>query len=336
MTRRELLTYCVAGCLAADLVVKSGPAGAQQPQAPGRARLQTAPPTQANPPQQGQAPQGGAAQPQNGTPPKQQRPQTELQIPKELEDLLVIWEQQSSKVTKLRGEIYRYKYDSVYSVETRAKGVFWYQSPDMGRIDFGPGDLSKTSDKKGINDILYVVQGDGNQRWICTGKQVFIIDDDKHIFDKIDIPAQQQGKNIMNGPLPFLFGMKAAQAKQRYHLSLGSMHFPQGRQEKLANGTTRRWPPQIHIVAVPKLQVDAREWSRAEVQLDAKTFIPKAIKLFNPQQTMETVYTLPPSGMKANEAVWLNNPFNDRPPTSYTLGFDERATNEELQPAKTK
>ena len=53
------------------------------------------------------------------------------------------------------------------------------------------------------------------QRWICTGKQIFIIHDDTKIYDKIDIPAQQQGKNIMNGPLPFLFGLKAEQAKAR-------------------------------------------------------------------------------------------------------------------------
>jgi hypothetical protein len=39
-----------------------------------------------------------------------------------------------------------------------------------------------------------------------------------------------------------------------------------------------------------------------------------------------------------NEAVWLNNlnPFNDRPPSSYTIGYDSRAANEEADPAKKK
>jgi TIGR03009 family protein len=342
MTRRVLLTCCVAGCLAAAPFETSRPVSAQQAQEPGRARLQNAAPPQGKTQPQGRVPQQPAAgqapagQAPNGAAARQQRPNTELRIPKELDELLIIWEQQSSKITRLRGQIFRYKYDSVYSVETRAAGAFWYESPDMGRIDFSPGDLTKPSDMKGLNDTPFVVQADGKQKWICTGKQVFIIDDDKHLFDKIDIPAQQQGKNIINGPLPFLFGLKAEQAKQRYYLSLGAMHWPQGRKVKLKDGTEQTFAPQVHVVAVPKLEVDKREWSRAEVLLDGKTFIPTAIKLFNPQGTMETVYKLPPRGMKVNEAIWVNNPFNDRPPAGYTLGFDSRAANEETEPAPKK
>lgn len=268
-----------------------------------------------------------------------QRPQVEFKISKELEDLLVVWEQQSSKVNRLRGDIRRFTYDSVFSVEKRAVGVFWYQNPDLGRIDFGSvkvPDPGINPDKKDANGKPYTIESDVPQRWICTGKQIFIIHDDKKLYDKIDIPAQQQGKNIINGPLPFLFGLKAEQAKTRYMLSLGDKHFPQGKVEKLANGKTRQWPPQVHIVAVPKLEVDAREWSRAEVMLDASTFIPMAIKLFNPQGTMETVYLLAPSGIKVNEAIWVNNPFNDGPPANYTIGFDSRAANEEAEAAKKK
>ena len=132
----------------------------------------------------------------------------------------------------------------------------------------------------------------------------------------------------MNGPLPFLFGLKAAQAEQRYHLSLGSMHWPQGRVEKLADGTTKNWPPQLHIVAVPKLEVDAREWCRAEVQLDARTSCPQAIRLLNPQKTMETVYLLPSENMKVN--AQLDDQSVQRPAAvELHLGEASRATNDE-------
>lgn len=325
MTRRELLTYCMAGCLAPAVVGVGRLAVAQQPQTPGRARLNT-PAAQ---------PGGQPQQPADATP-RVQRPGTELQMPKELEDLLIIWEQKSAKVNRLRGQIFRYKYDTVYSVETRARGAFFYQAPDMGRIDFAPGDLKEASGMKDKNKQPFVVQADGKQKWVCTGKQVFVIDDDKQLYGKIDIPVQQQGKNIINGPLPFLFGMKAAQAKTRYHLNLGSMHYPQGARLKQKDGRELVFPPQVHVVAVPKLEVDAREWSRAEVLLDASTFIPTAIKLFNPQGTMETVYKFPPSDMKVNERLWLDNPFNERPPASYTLDFDSRAEAEDTEPAQTK
>jgi TIGR03009 family protein len=346
MTRRVLLTCCVAGCLAATLVLIARPAAAQQPQAPGRAKLQNTPAPQTKPRQGATAPPNGAppkqpatAQPQNGSGGRVQRPQVELKMSKELEDLLVLWEQQSSKVNRLRGDILRFTYDSVVSVEKRSVGLFWYQSPDMGRIDFATikvPDPGYNPDKKNALGKPYTIESDVPQKWICTGKQIFIIHDDSKIYDKVDIPAQQQGKNIINGPLPFLFGLKAEQAKSRYLLSLGERHYPQGYTEKLANGKTKTWQPQVHIVAVPKLEVDAREWSRAEVMLDAKTFIPRGIKLFNPQGTMETVYLLPQTGMKINEAVWLNNPFNDRPPSNYTIGFDSRAASEEAETAKKK
>ncbi|MBL8848731.1 MAG: hypothetical protein JNG89_03565 [Planctomycetaceae bacterium] len=323
MTRRELLTRCVAGSLAGSFVVAPPLAWSQQPQAPGRARVQAAPPAGATqgrtPPAQGDAPQ------QQQRP---ERPAAELQMPAELEQLLVDWERESSKIKRLHGMIKRYTYDSVYSVEKRAIGEFWYQDPDQGRIDFGPGDLKEAAAKKGANGQVFTVQAETAQQWICTGKQIFLIDVAAEMYDKIDIPAQQQGRNIMNGPLPFLFGMKAEQAKQRDHLSLGSRHWPQGNVQKLPDGTERRSAPQFHVVAVPKLEVDAREWCRAEVQLDGRTFIPTAIRLINPQQSAETVYVLPLREMKANERVWIINPFNHRPPSQFRLGEDSRATSD--------
>lgn len=330
MTRRELLTRCVAGSLAGSIVLAPNAVTAQQSEAPARARVQSTPPANAaQGRQQGDAAQGGQQRPN--------RPQPELQMPPELEQLLVDWERESSKITRLHGVIKRYTYDSVFSLEKRAIGEFWYQDPDKGRIDFGPGDLKEPVVKKAPNGQLFQVQAETPQRWICTGKQILIIDVAAEMYDKVDIPVQQQGRNIMSGPLPFLFGMKAEQAKQRYHLSLGSRHWPQGSVQKI-NGVEKRFSPQYHVVAIPKLEVDAKEWCRAEVQLDGKSFIPTAIKLFNPQQTAETVYVLPLREMKANQALWprLNDPFNDPPPAHYRLGTDSRAMNDTKPVQKTQ
>lgn len=201
----------------------------------------------------------------------------------------------------------------------------------MGRIDFSPAkipDPPVNPDKKAANGAPYTIEAERRQRWICTGKEIFIIHDDDKIFDSVEIPVNQQGKNIMNGPLPFLFGMKADQAKQRYHLSPGSMHWPYGKVEKQKDGKEIKLPPQIHVVALPKLEVDAREWCRAEVLMDGR-FLPIAIRLINPTQKIETVYRFRPNDMKPNEKFWVNNPFNDRPPTAYTRGFESRATTDE-------
>ncbi|MFO1092822.1 MAG: hypothetical protein U0992_05830 [Planctomycetaceae bacterium] len=335
MTRRELLTCCSACCLAAGLVLT---ANAQQPQAPGRARIQTPAAQQPKTQTQTKQPLKSGVTPTAGTqdpPPRQQRPAPELKISKELEDLLVVWERESAKIKKLRGPLVKYTYDSVYSVEKRADGQFWFEAPDQGRIDFEPSKLTGPSTKKNENGIPFTVAFEDHQRWICTGKQIFLIHDDQKLYDTVEIPVHQQGKNIINGPLPFLFGLKAEQAKQRYHLSFGSMHWPQGKIVKDKDGREVRYPPQIHIVAAPKLEVDAKEWSRAEVILTDR-FLPTAIRLTNPQGSAETVYKFIPREMKVNETFWLNNPFNDRPPAEFTRAFDKRATNDDKPVTKTQ
>lgn len=307
MTRRELLTWCVSGVLI-GAPCSTGPAFAQEQ--PGRVRIPTEP---------------SATQPQQAN--RIQRPEpesVELQMPRELEALLLEWERESAKIKKLRGTFHFYKYDGVYFVETRSQGEFWYEAPDKGRMDFGPSSLPPVSKKKGPNGEAYTVQQRDHERWICTGTEIFIIHDEQKLFDHIEIPAQQQGQNIINGPLPFLFGMKANQAKQRYYLNLGSLHWPQGRVEE-KDGKRLQYPAQIHVVAVPKLEQDQKEWSRAEVILNGR-FLPKAIKLLDPTGNAETVYVFNEADLEDNGLIpWLPNPFSDRPPRNYTIGHDSRA-----------
>ena len=313
MTRRELLTWCVSGVLTGGFALSARTVFAQEQ--PGRARIP--------------GDQPGAQQQQQTSRIERPEPGTvELQMPRELEQLLLAWEQESAKVKKLKGKFHRFVYDGVYFVENRAAGEFWYESPDQGRMDFGISPLQPRTNKKGPNGEPYTVQQDPLQRWVCTGKEIFIIHDNEKLFDRIEIPPQQQGRNIMNGPLPFLFGMKAEQAKERYHLNLGAQHWPQGRVTE-KDGKPVQLAPQIHVVAVPKLDVDAREWSRAEVLLNIK-FLPTAIRLLDPTGNKETVYTFDPDSLEPNPLIpWLPNPFSVRPPRNYTLDHDSRATADE-------
>src|SRR5687768_16406630 len=120
MTRRELLTWCVSGMLTGGVACSSGAAFAQEQ--PGRVRLNSEQP---------------ATQPQQANRvPRPEQGNVELQMPRELEELLLQWERESAKVKKLHGVFHFYKYDMVYFVETRSEGEFWYEAPDQGRMDF--------------------------------------------------------------------------------------------------------------------------------------------------------------------------------------------------------
>ncbi|MBX3437317.1 MAG: hypothetical protein KF861_07505 [Planctomycetaceae bacterium] len=289
-----MLKYLLAGGLSAGV---SAPLLAQQqPRAPR--------PTGAQPPD----PAG--VQRIQSEEPGQKRPETQPVVvnPQELERVLLDWEKKTAHITKLRGEHQQFEYDSVFLVEKRAIGSFWFQSPDKGRIDFNINQQPQLVDppekprKKSPSGEQYRVEAASPKIWSCDGTMVLSVDVSDKTYDKLEIPPHQRGENIIDGPLPFLFGMKADKLKERYQMSLGSQHNPP--RTKDVRGT-------YHIVAMPLKIDDAREWSRAEVLLDATYCVPKAIRLIDPAQTRETVYTFDMSTMKPNEKLpWIPNPFS--------------------------
>jgi hypothetical protein len=236
-----------------------------------------------------------------------------FKMPKEIEALLPEWEQNSKDIKYLEGKFILTQYDEIYQTETKANGQFWYQSPDQGRMDFNfstPIDLSKfpkdpksgapiNPKKLGPNGAPYVVKSHAKERWVCTGEKILqILDDDKQ-FHEVEIQAQYRGESIKNSPLPFLFGLSAAEAKTRYLMNLGSMH------RKTVGGCD---VPVYHIVALPLRAEDASEWSRAEVLLRSDTFLPYSIRTNDPAGTSTNVYTF--SGLDTNKGFKLRDPFS--------------------------
>ncbi len=230
--------------------------------------------------------------------------------PVELERILKEWEQKTAKITKLRGVHQRYEYDYVFLQEKRAVGSFWHESPDKGRIDFNykeepnipPGGVNNA--KRAPNGKPFQVTAEPPTMWVCTGSEILSVDVDNKTIDQIEIPPPDRGENIMDGPLPFLFGMQAEKLKARYQMSLGQMNGSKGRDGR----------PIYHLVASPLLQADARNWQRAEVRLDAEYCLPVAIRLIDPSGNKETVYVFPLRNMKANSqwAAIMPNPFKPR------------------------
>lgn len=279
MERRQMLKCLLAGGVSATL---TPPAIAQQ----GAPRPGTSPERVAR--------NEGAARPDGNT---------LVTTPEELEPILREWEEKTAIITKLRGAHQRYEYDEVFGIEKRAVGEFWYQSPDKGRIDFkAPDELPDppvNPRKKTARGEPYQIQAEDPLTWNCDGRSIVQIEHTPKTYGMAEIPPQNQGQNIMDSPLPFLFGMKADKIKQRYRLSLGSQHGKTG-----SDGRKK-----YHVVALPLLQSDARNWQRAEVILDAQYCLPSAIRLIDPGGTKETVYVFPLGSMKANEKFWINDPF---------------------------
>lgn len=223
------------------------------------------------------------------------------EVSPEMEQILKTWETYSVKLQKLEGEFERYDYDFVFKVEKRSEGRYYYEAPDRGRMDFlPPKQLPETNETRGV---VFQVKAAYTQSWICTGKEILDINHDEKSYNLVDIPERYQGNNIIESPLPFLFGMKADEMKRRYLLAFGSMHNP-------AKGV-------IHIVASPLMEAQQREYRRVEVLLSTKDFLPTAVRLFGTTGNGETVYAFTKHATRS--LPWLQNPFQGRLPGGYQL-----------------
>jgi TIGR03009 family protein len=235
----------------------------------------------------------------------------------ELENLLNAWEKKSQGVQRLNGNFRLYTYDEVFQSETRAVGKFWYQSPDKGRMDFEPADLVRVAKDKagkpinpgkvGPNGQPYEVKKRDHEIWNCNGNEILQIFLEKKEYNRIAIPQQYQGESIKESPLPFLFGLKKDEAKERYLMQLGPLN------GRVPNGYK---VPCIHVIAYPLREQDSREWSKAEVLLDSQTFLPQSIQTIDPAGTSQSVYAF--SEVEVNAGWLFKDPFSV-PVKGYTL-----------------
>jgi len=192
-----------------------------------------------------------------------------------LNEILKKWERESQKIQKLEGNHVRLWYDDVFQLEKRSKGKFYYEQPDKGRIDITGMEIKKgaVSDKRNPNGKPFQLKPGENERWICDGKRIFAVNEDEKSYEVYPIPLGRRGANIMEGPLPFLFGMPAKVAKERYFLKL------------IVNS-----PQQIVIAVKPRRRADAANYSEAKVKLNPETYLPSAVQLIHPGGNQSTVY----------------------------------------------
>jgi len=223
----------------------------------------------------------------------------------ELEQILIEWEQESAKIKTLVGEHERIVYNSVFEVEKVAAGKFFYDSPDKGRIDIKglepkEGAVSKKTNPK--TGQPYRLEADQETRWICTGKEIMNINDAEKSFEMFPLPEELQGTNIIHGPLPFLFGMKADEAKRRFEVAYVAENDPRKNNEKV-----------VWLTAKPRQDADKENFQLATIILDRKRYLPLAVKLLDPSGNLETVYTFKELHVNKREVippVFRNDPFH--------------------------
>jgi len=221
-----------------------------------------------------------------------QRPAAEpLRVPPldpQIEGILQQWEVSSGKIRTLSGEFWKFTYDKVFGVEKHAHGEFEYEAPDKGTYSV-VGKISRSKKPQAREDgEPYKVEADITERWVCTGKEIYQINDREQTYERVSIPPEAQGENIMNGPLPFLFGMKAEEAARRYQFKL-----------KHINDDI------IWLEAIPLREVDRANFKVAQVILSRKNFLPTAVELTDPTGNKRTVHSFNASSLDVNARRFL-------------------------------
>jgi TIGR03009 family protein len=259
-------------------------------------------------------------------PPAARQAQAPQQFPPEaMDNLLHQWEQQSAKLDTLEVNIYRTDQDRAWGDEAQFSGHAAFKSPDLAYVDYKKVKLlsQRNPNPKAKNQTVFVPAKtkDGNldtvpfETIVCTGADVWHYRYDvKQVFIW-PLGKDARKKALDEGPLPFLFRMRAGDAKQRYNMTL------RGQDERLS------------LVEIkPLIKEDQDVFSTAWVYLDRKFLLPKRILLISPDKAKVQDFVL--SDIRANQPVKPQYFVGVKPGKPWTVQINPGGN--ENDPAKAK
>jgi TIGR03009 family protein len=168
--------------------------------------------------------------------------------PQRLNDLLGGWEQKTKGMRDLECEFQRISRDRIFKTEVIDYGKASAIKPYRGRLDL-------------MNE-----KGNPTQIFIYTGKKIHQYDFEKKEETIHILPDTEAGTGqSMPGPLGFVYGMSAAEAKARFDFKLISDSKGGGKYAE------------IH--ATPRTQIDQQEFKLAQLVIDKQTFLPKELRV---------------------------------------------------------
>ena len=213
-----------------------------------------------------------------------------------LDRVLLYWEQSSKSTKTFACEFERLEYDPLDPT----------RRPNEPKVD--RGEIQYSAPDK----ALFRVKGETGEQWACDGKAVYEMDPVRKLMIVHKLPPEMQGKAIAEGPVPFLFGAKAAQLKQRYYLRIIT---PDARRQQ-----------EVWLEAWPRFMADAQNFKYAELILaiGERSLTPTAVQIHHPNGKNRMVYTL--SSIEINKAslgAIFDNPFQPKAPRGWQTVVEE-------------
>jgi TIGR03009 family protein len=207
--------------------------------------------------------------------------------PAGMDVLLQKWERQSSLLKTLDVTILRIDDAPAWGDREYYEGRALFKSPNLAFIDFSK--IKLDDQKKPMRDPR---KKNGwvstpYERIVCTGNEVWQYTSDTQQIFVFPLGADEQKKAVEEGPLPFLFNMRADDARKRYQMTLMT-------EDEKGYGVRIK----------PKLKEDKDSFSVAFVNLDRKYLLPLRILMISPDGKSSKDFRLGP--------MYPNRPVNDK------------------------
>jgi TIGR03009 family protein len=245
--------------------------------------------------------------PQVVRPEPQPQPQPAPIDPKNLEKLLATWEMYSANLRTLDVRMTRTDRSPAWDEDEHYEGRAMFKTPNRAWLDFQKEKEVKDP-KTGARTPKLVAY----ERIVCTGTEVWQYRCDTAQIFIYPLEKDVQQRALEEGPLPFLFNFKAAEAKKRYLMTLVDDH-----------------PSTPTIRIIPRLAIDQESFKVAWVTLDRQVFLlPRRVFLVAPDGKSSKDFQLKLAPQVANCDVRDEN-FRPEPTRGWKIvrnpGGDEKA-----------
>ncbi len=225
------------------------------------------------------APNSAPVRPQSPPPPFTLTPDQQAEVDHVLND----WEKKSGEIKTFKCDFDRLIYDPVFSTltpgkpeapVTMSKGEIKFVAPDKGLMHETTRQTWQLNQKTHEREQVTLPNG---EYWICDGKSLFQVEEGKKTATETPIPKEMQGQAITQGPLPFVFGAKAAELKARYYIRLTT---PETDKEN------------VWLDIRPKFLRDAENFTKTEVILRTADMFPVGVQIYPTNNGEHEVYLL--------------------------------------------
>lgn len=185
------------------------------------------------------------------------------------------WEKVSGQVKTYSCRFRRWRYDTFVKEHAHliSDGVIRYAAPDKGEFRVERIQRFSAPKEPGGKPEYVAVEEPIEEHWICDGQAVFELNAKLKQLIERKLPPDMQGKQIADGPLPFMFGADKEKLFRRYWIR--EVPPKQGR-------TDEYW-----LEILPKYAEDAANFQRVLIILDREKFLPVAMNVFPPENSQQ-------------------------------------------------